>query len=285
MNIELPGDDAPAGARPGHRRIGPTLGRLAGLIVAGVALSGCGVPLAVTIVSYAADGVSAATTGKTLGDHALSAVVGEDCALWRVFDDREICMEVEERQWAVADPAVLAAAPRTTTGTTTVAATGGFATDDGRRAVLPANAPAGAVAALAPSTALPTAPITVATAGPAAADPLPLAAPTVTLAAAPLPVDPVPLDPLPASALSVAALPSASTAPAIDPPMPPRRPANPAADGTDPPNAVPLPPTLPPRRVATLGDASPRVAALGDIPRPPALPPLRALRQVADARF
>ena len=201
------GPASPPGRAAAHRR---RLPRLAGLAVVGGLLSGCGVPIAVTVVSYAADGVSAIATGKTLGDHALSAAVGEDCALWRVFDDEEICIEVEERMWAVADPAVLAAAPA------------GAQTDPRRpagerRIVLPADAPAAAVAALT----RPPQPVRLADAG----------VPTTGL---------------------VASAAGAAVAPAIDPPLPPQRPVTPTGDTAERPAAVPLPPILPPRRLADL---------------------------------
>jgi hypothetical protein len=50
------------------------------------ALGGCAVvaiPPAVTIASYAVDGVSYIATGKSLTDHAISEVAGEDCVLIR----------------------------------------------------------------------------------------------------------------------------------------------------------------------------------------------------------
>ncbi|NKB48984.1 MAG: hypothetical protein GKS02_06420 [Alphaproteobacteria bacterium] len=54
-------------------------------------LSGCAVPPAVAVASLAANGVSFATTGKSTTDHAISAVVGEDCALLRAASEKEIC--------------------------------------------------------------------------------------------------------------------------------------------------------------------------------------------------
>ncbi len=56
-----------------------------------VSLSACAIPPAVTIISLAANAVSYAATGKSVSDHGISAVVGEDCALWRVLADRKIC--------------------------------------------------------------------------------------------------------------------------------------------------------------------------------------------------
>jgi hypothetical protein len=52
---------------------------------------GCAVPVALTVVSYGADGVSLMGTDKTLTDHAISAVTKKDCALWRIIRGRKIC--------------------------------------------------------------------------------------------------------------------------------------------------------------------------------------------------
>lgn len=74
---------------------------LAGLLP--LALGGCGLPIGVTIASFVADGISLATTEKTLTDHAISAVAQRDCAVWRGLKGDDICRE------AVSGP-VLAAA-------------------------------------------------------------------------------------------------------------------------------------------------------------------------------
>lgn len=62
-------------------------------VAAGMALltSACGVPLAVSAASYAADGVLLATSDKTSTDHIASMVTEKDCAIWRVFRGRQIC--------------------------------------------------------------------------------------------------------------------------------------------------------------------------------------------------
>jgi hypothetical protein len=54
-------------------------------------LCACAIPPALTIVSLATNAVSYAATGKSVSDHGISAIVGEDCALWRVVADRKIC--------------------------------------------------------------------------------------------------------------------------------------------------------------------------------------------------
>ena len=56
-------------------------------------LSGCGLPPAVVIASYAADGVSYVGTGKSVTDHGISAAVGRDCALLRIIKGKAICKD------------------------------------------------------------------------------------------------------------------------------------------------------------------------------------------------
>ena len=56
-------------------------------------LSGCGLPPAVVIASYAADGVSYIGTGKSVTDHGISAAVGRDCALLRIIKGKAICKD------------------------------------------------------------------------------------------------------------------------------------------------------------------------------------------------
>src|SRR5215470_10860729 len=65
-------------------------------------LSGCALPPAVMIASYAADGVSYVATGKSVSDHGISEVTGRDCALLRVIRGRPIC---EDKPAERADPA------------------------------------------------------------------------------------------------------------------------------------------------------------------------------------
>lgn len=57
----------------------------------GLVLTGCGIPPAVTVAGYVADGVLLAGTGRTSTDHGLSLATGRDCAVWRMLDGREIC--------------------------------------------------------------------------------------------------------------------------------------------------------------------------------------------------
>jgi len=53
--------------------------------------SGCALPPAVTVASFAADGVSYMVSGRTVSDHALSYAAQEDCAMHRVVKGEGIC--------------------------------------------------------------------------------------------------------------------------------------------------------------------------------------------------
>ncbi|ODT99503.1 MAG: hypothetical protein ABS83_02055 [Rhodospirillales bacterium SCN 65-16] len=56
----------------------------------------CGVPVAVSAVSYAADGGFVVASDKTSTDHLASVVTKKDCAMWRIFRGRQICTERAE---------------------------------------------------------------------------------------------------------------------------------------------------------------------------------------------
>lgn len=58
-------------------------------------LSGCGLPPAIVAFSYAMDGISFASSGKSVTDRALSAAVEQDCALYRAIRGQDICNEAE----------------------------------------------------------------------------------------------------------------------------------------------------------------------------------------------
>lgn len=64
-------------------------------------LAGCALPPVVAIGSYAADGLSYLITGKSVSDHAISEVVGEDCATWRMVKLENPCHEYEEGEEGV----------------------------------------------------------------------------------------------------------------------------------------------------------------------------------------
>lgn len=57
-------------------------------------LTGCGLPPAITALSYALDGMSLFSTGKTVSDHALSMAMKQDCKVWRVVEDAAVCRDL-----------------------------------------------------------------------------------------------------------------------------------------------------------------------------------------------
>ena len=73
------------------------------LLVLGPLLLGACVPLPLQVATLAADGISYLMTKKSVTDHGLSAVVGQDCALHRAVTDGTLCRDDKER------PTVLAA--------------------------------------------------------------------------------------------------------------------------------------------------------------------------------
>jgi hypothetical protein len=56
-----------------------------------VLLSGCILPPAVAVGTYAADGASYAVSDKSLSDHGVSTVTNKDCATWHFFVGRAVC--------------------------------------------------------------------------------------------------------------------------------------------------------------------------------------------------
>jgi cell division septation protein DedD len=66
---------------------------LIGALLMALALDGCALPPIVAIASYSADIVSYAATGKTVTDHAYSAVARSDCSFIRVLREKPICVD------------------------------------------------------------------------------------------------------------------------------------------------------------------------------------------------
>ncbi|MEX2453846.1 MAG: hypothetical protein WD470_04030 [Rhodospirillaceae bacterium] len=48
-------------------------------------------PPAIALISYAADGVSYAASGKGVADHSLSAATDRDCAILRIAGGKAVC--------------------------------------------------------------------------------------------------------------------------------------------------------------------------------------------------
>jgi hypothetical protein len=70
-------------------------------------MTGCGIPPAVSIASYALDGVALVASGKTIKDHALSVAVGQDCSMFRVVSGEPICSDYEPNPAAAAGLAAM----------------------------------------------------------------------------------------------------------------------------------------------------------------------------------
>ncbi len=67
--------------------------RFAFVSMLAVWLAGCGLPPALTIISTVADGISFVANGKSLSSVALSAMTDQDCAVYRIVSNNEICRE------------------------------------------------------------------------------------------------------------------------------------------------------------------------------------------------
>lgn len=72
--------------------------RIAFVSMLAVWLSGCGLPPALTIISSLADGISFAANGKSLSDVALSAITEQDCAVYRIVTNKDVCREATSDQ-------------------------------------------------------------------------------------------------------------------------------------------------------------------------------------------
>ena len=56
-------------------------------------LNGCSMPVGFSAASWVIDGASYITTKKSLTDHGLSFIAGQDCALYRLVTDMNVCQE------------------------------------------------------------------------------------------------------------------------------------------------------------------------------------------------
>ena len=65
--------------------------RIAVLIALLASVGGCVLPPALTIASFVADGISMASSGKTVTDQAVSVLLQKDCRLWRLVQGKSIC--------------------------------------------------------------------------------------------------------------------------------------------------------------------------------------------------
>ncbi len=67
------------------------------LLVAIPVLGGCAMPPVLVVASYSADVVSYAATGKTVTDHAYSAIARSDCSFIRILQEKPICVDTPSK--------------------------------------------------------------------------------------------------------------------------------------------------------------------------------------------
>jgi len=96
-------------------------------VLAPILLSGCAIPPALSIASYAIDAISYAATGKSISDHGISMAAGRDCATWRLIKGENPC---KGEPTEIANPAPV---------------------DEGQQATLPTGEPAPLVASATPA--------------------------------------------------------------------------------------------------------------------------------------
>ncbi len=76
------------------------------LCAAALLTSGCALPVPLQLASWAISGISYATTGKSISDHAVSAVTEKDCAVHRIALGKQICTNIapDETMYVHNDP-------------------------------------------------------------------------------------------------------------------------------------------------------------------------------------
>lgn len=79
-----------------------TLG-IAALLASAMMLSGCAIPIGVQIAKLSLDGISYLTTQKSLTDHGLSLLTGEDCAMHRIITRGALCSEWKDEETVTVD--------------------------------------------------------------------------------------------------------------------------------------------------------------------------------------
>src|SRR6266704_3808529 len=65
--------------------------RIAVLIALIASVGGCVLQHALIIASFVAEGISMASSGKTVTDQAVSVLLQKDCRLWRLVQGKSIC--------------------------------------------------------------------------------------------------------------------------------------------------------------------------------------------------
>ena len=71
------------------------MNKIATILLLPLFIVGCAVPSALTLAGYAMESASYMKTGKTVSDHAVSAVAGRDCQLMHGVTKGQICKSVK----------------------------------------------------------------------------------------------------------------------------------------------------------------------------------------------
>lgn len=77
-----------------RKRLGRVLTALCLPFIAGSLLTGCALPLPIQVASWALDGVFYVATNKSILDHGISGVSGQDCAMYRIVTEGAACRDV-----------------------------------------------------------------------------------------------------------------------------------------------------------------------------------------------
>ena len=78
--------------------------RLATLVMGLFLLSGCALPPALQVASWAIDGISYLATQKSATDHGLSVLAQKDCSVLRMLSDpKEVCRDFDDSAIQLAD--------------------------------------------------------------------------------------------------------------------------------------------------------------------------------------
>ena len=59
-------------------------------------IAGCGLSPVLEVAYYGLQGISLATSGRSVGDHAISAMLDKDCAMFRLVKGEAVCREPKE---------------------------------------------------------------------------------------------------------------------------------------------------------------------------------------------
>lgn len=75
---------------------------LASIIAASILLSACAMPASIQVATWAIDGISYITTKKSVTDHGISIIAGQDCAMLKVVTKGTLCEEYADQDVLVA---------------------------------------------------------------------------------------------------------------------------------------------------------------------------------------